>query len=261
MTPRSISTRLTKWFPLLLVIAVLIFLYQQAVFFIAPGFMGIRIQGHQVKDIVTKEGFHVKWPFWERIELMDLHLLTYQVDAKGFSKDLIPLEGKLLIQFSLNPATSKQLFQKIGSQYRFTQSLIIPLAKENFQSLSTKWTAEEWIQNREQVMTRFKENFIQSMSQSLDFLSDAVNWGKISLIELKIPDPIVKLWQSKLRSDVSSRLMLQEASILKSNEALLYLKAIEKWNGRLPFAISNVVEKAPTNTTLSVTNDQKIPAN
>jgi hypothetical protein len=244
------------------VIAVLIFLYQQAVFFIAPGFMGIRIQGHQVKDIVTKEGFHVKWPFWEKIELMDLHLLTYQVDAKGFSKDLIPLEGKLLIQFSLNSATSTQLFQKVGSQYRFTQSIIIPLAKETFQALSTKWTAEEWIQNREEVMTRFKENFIQSMSQSLQLnsLSDVVNWGKISLIELKIPDPIVKLWQTRLRSDVSARLMLQEANVLKSNEALLYLKAIEKWNGRLPFAISNVVEKAPTNA-LSVTNDQKTPAN
>ena len=256
----SISTRLTKWFPLFLLIGIGIFLYQQAVFFIAPGFGGILIQGNQVKDVILKEGFHVKSPFWQRIEFMDLHLLNYEIEAKGFSKDLIPLEGQILIQLSLKPETIAQLFQKVGSQYRFTQSVLMPQARETFQSLSTKWTAEEWIKNREIVLANFKESFMQNMSQSLQLssLSDVVNWGKISLIELRFPDSIVKLWQTKLRSDVNSSLMLQEASVLKSNEALLYLRAIEKWNGRLPFAISNALDKTFTNSP-AVTNSQKIP--
>jgi regulator of protease activity HflC (stomatin/prohibitin superfamily) len=253
----SISTRLSKWFPLLLIIGIVIFLYQQTIFFIAPGFSGIRIQGHQVKNVILKEGFHMKWPFWERIEFIDLHLLTYEIEVKGFSKDMIPLTGKVLVQFSLKPETIVQLFQKVGSQYRFTQSVLIPHAKEIFQSLSTQWTAEEWIKNRESVVNSFKERFIQNMNQSLSLgsLPNVVNWGKISLIELKFPDSVVKLWQNKLRSDVNAQLMLHEANILKSNEALLQLRAIEKWNGRLPYDPSNSASKISTNS-FSVKNSK-----
>ncbi|MBX7158272.1 MAG: hypothetical protein K1X66_07795 [Verrucomicrobiae bacterium] len=249
---KSVSDHLVKWFPLLLVVGVLYFVYQRVVVYISPGYKGILIQGNQVQGNLLNEGFHFKWPFFSRIEFVNLRLLNYEVNLEGYSKDLQPIRGKVNLLFILNPDNFPKVYQKIGNSKNLIQNLFIPTVKTTFQNLAAQAEAKEWIIHRENMANQFQQNMQSSMNQLLQPLTfeEIVQLKSFSLTELRLPNDLLKMWQANSRSELLIQNIQREANALKGNEAVLSLRTIEKLNDS--FTSSNLIRSTlSTNLNLS----------
>lgn len=250
---KTVSDHLVKWFPLLLAIGILYFVYQQVVVYVNPGSKGLLIQGNQVQKNLLNEGFHLKWPFFSRVEFVNLRLLNYEVSLEGYSKDLQLIRGKVNLLFTLNPETYSSFYQKVSNSKNLVQNIFIPTVKTVFQTITSQVEAKDWISNRKAMTDQFQQKIQSDLNQILQPFSfqDVIQLKGFSIVELRLPSELLKLWQANARSEALIRNIQQEANALKGNEAILSLRTIEKMNER--FTPSNSIKSAvPTN--LNITN-------
>ena len=245
---KSISDYLVRWFPLLLAIGILYFVYQQIVVYVTPGYRGLLIQGNRVQKNLLDEGFHLKWPFFSRVEFINLRLLNYEVALEGYSKDLQSIRGKVNLLFNFNPETFASAYQRVGNQKNLVQSIFIPTVKTVFQSITSQAEAKDWISNRGAMADQFQQKIQSALDKIFQPLSfqEVIQLKGFSITELRLPSELLKLWQANARSEALIRNIQQEANALKGNETVLSLRTIEKMNER--FAISNSIKTLnPTN--------------
>lgn len=250
---KSVSDYLVKGFPFLLALGVLYLLYQQVVVHVAPGYGAVLTQGKHVE--LLNPGFHLKWPFFSRVEFINLRLLNYEVNVEGYSKDLQLIRGKVNLLLTLNPDTIADAYQKMSNPRNFIPNIFIPTVKAAFQTITSNTEAKDWILNREIMANQFQQKMQSEMSQMLQPLplEEVVQLKGFSLSELRLPSDLLKMWQANARSETLIRNIQREADALKGNEIVLSLRTIEKLNDS--FASSNLVKSViSTNLNLSTSS-------
>lgn len=233
----------------LLVLAVLIIAWPFGI--VEAGERGVYLRWGAVTGSVLQEGLYVRVPIMDRVVKMDVKIQKEEVIATAASKDLQTVESKVALNYHIDPSRVAHIYQDVGPEYRIR--LIDPALQESVKASTAKYTAEELITRREEVRDDIKSHLVEKLSDR-GILIDDFNIVDFQFsaafdeaIELKVTAEQSalaaknKLEQIKFEADQKieeargkAEALRVESAAISSNPRVLELRAIEKWDGKLP---------------------------
>jgi regulator of protease activity HflC (stomatin/prohibitin superfamily) len=218
---------------------------------VGAGERGVLLRWGAVTDKVVGEGLYVLVPVMDRVVVMDVKILKEEVVATAASKDLQTVNSKVALNYHVDPEKVADIYQDIGVDYRVR--LIDPALQESVKSTTAKYTAEELITKREQVRDDIRSHLVEKL-EPRGILIDDFNIVDFQFsaafdqaIELKVTAEQSalaaknKLEQIKFEAEQKiaeargkAEALRIESAALQSSPQILELRALEKWDGKLP---------------------------
>jgi regulator of protease activity HflC (stomatin/prohibitin superfamily) len=255
-------TNYTKWIIGAIILLILILMLNPFVI-VGAGERGVVLTFGAVQKTVLGEGLHIRIPFVQDIEKIDVRVQKSQVDAESVSKDLQDTNSVIAVNYHVTPNMAGWIYQNLGMQFR--ERVIDPAVQEVVKAVTARYTAVELITQREKVRSEIK-----------DFLKQRLNGYNIaiddfSIINFKFSQQFTQAIESKQTAEQfalkaqrdlerikieaeqkvaqataeAEALRLQKANItpelVKLRQIEASMKAIEKWDGHLPQVTSGSV--------------------
>lgn len=232
-----------------LVLALIIFISNVMVV-VQAGKVGVITRFGAVQRVISP-GLQLKTPFVESVKVVDTRVQKDQVDAEAASKDLQTVKASVALNYRLQAAKVGDLYQAVGLEYK--ERIIDPAIQEAVKASTARFTAEELITKREEV----REDIKIHLKNKLEFRGILVDEFNITnfdfspsfnqAIEAKVTaeqNALAarnKLEQIKFEAQQAiesakgkSEAIKIEAAALRDNPQLLELRALERWDGKLP---------------------------
>ncbi|HAS54780.1 MAG: HflC protein [Nitrospirae bacterium GWC2_57_13] len=245
--------------PKLAAIAVLGFLgfllFMSSYFIIDAGERGVVLRFGQINRIVDP-GLRFKMPMAEEVVRMTVRVQKSTTKTEAASKDLQVVQTTMVLNYSLDPLKAGDMYADIG--LNFVEKVIDPAVKESFKAAAARYTAEELISKREALKTEVR-----------NYLRDRLVVYGITVVELSITDfefsaEFNKAIESKqtaeqnalrakrdldrIRVEAQQKIATAQADaealrlqrqvispdLIKLRQIDAQIKAIEKWDGKLP---------------------------
>ena len=217
---------------------------------IHAGYKGVvfsRVGG--VQDRILDEGMQFKIPFVEYIIPVDVRIQKAQTDATASSKDLQTVSSTIAVNYHIDPGQVNTVYQTIGIYFK--DRVIDPAVQESVKAATAKYSAEELITKRGEVKEKIKENLKERLTQFhiivdefniIDFsfsksFNDAIEQKQTAeqlVLKTKQDLERVKVEAEQLiaRAEAEAKSQRLQGQTITKN--ILQLRAIEKWDGRLP---------------------------
>ncbi|MDD6826809.1 MAG: prohibitin family protein [Oscillospiraceae bacterium] len=236
---------------------------------VPAGNTGVVLTLGKVSETVLQEGFHIKAPFIQSVEVMSNKIQVYETGATAVSKDLQSVSSNIAVNYKIGYESSANIFQKIGRDY---QSIILmPAVQESMKSVTARYTAEQLITERAIVGEEIKSTLENKVSEygiiiekfnivNFDFSAEfnqaieAKQVAEQNLIKTKteqeqaIVIAEAEAKKKKIAAEASAAATLTEANaqaeannLLNNSltELIIKYEQISKWNGELPKVMSD----------------------
>jgi len=235
------------------VIALILFLIINPIVNIGPGMRGVVLNFGKVTPRILGEGFNLVAPIIYTVEKMDVSTRKYQTKADASSKDLQLVTTHVTLNYEIEADAVNQVYQQYRQNY--VSILIDPALHEFLKATTAKYTAEELITKREMVKTEYKrlltetlakshimakELFITEFEFSKQFntaIEAKVQAEQEALTERNNLEKVKYKAQQKITEATAqaTAIKIQAEAISKlGGKDYVQLKAIEKWDGKLP---------------------------
>lgn len=227
---------------------------------VGSGYTGVVLNFGAASDNVLSEGIHFKIPFVQSVELIDTRIQKLEIDSTAASRDLQEIKNKIVVNYKVEPQYSAKIYKTIGKNY--ADVVIAPATQESIKAVTAKFTAEELITQRQSVSSNIKDLMNEKMRPYGIVIADfnIVNFefseefnaaieakqtaqqlalkAKQDLDRVKI-EAEQKVTQAKAEAE-ALKVQKQEITpeLLKLREIEAQLKAIEKWDGKMPQYVS-----------------------
>ena len=109
-----------------LIIVIVIFLVTSAFVIVESGHVGVVRTLGAVQPKPLAEGFHIKKPFLDKIEQIDIRLTKANAKSQAASKDLQTVSTQVTVQYSLVGEVAPLTYQRIGDRDVVSATLIEP---------------------------------------------------------------------------------------------------------------------------------------
>ena len=220
---------------------------------IDAGNVGIVLRMGAVTGETKPAGFYTKAPWIASVVPMNVQLQKEQVETESTSKDLQKVKAVVALNLSLNPSSATTMYQNIGVDY--VNKVVAPAMQESIKAVMAQYTAEQLIAKRELV----REGIVELLAAKLTPLgikSEALNIVNFDFsaefnhaIEAKVTaeqNALAaknKLEQIKYEADQrvaqadgeAKAISIQAAAVqAQGGAAYIQLRALEKWDGKLP---------------------------
>jgi regulator of protease activity HflC (stomatin/prohibitin superfamily) len=184
---------------------------------------------------------------------MNVQVQKEQVDTQCSSKDLQTVKATVSLNLSLMQDKAASVYQTIGVDYLDT--VVAPAMQESVKSVMAQYTAEELISKREEVRQSIADLLATKLTP-IGVKTEAINIVDFDFsptfneaIEAKVTaeqNALAaknKLEQVKYEADQSVAMAEGQAKAIaiqaqaiqvQGGEAYIQLKALEKWDGKLP---------------------------
>ncbi|MEI6222050.1 MAG: prohibitin family protein [bacterium] len=244
---------IVKWVPFVIGVIVLIFLFQSSVRIIAPGERGVLIRLGSVQEGIFNEGLHFTIPLVDTIQTLNVRVQKEQVVAEASSKDLQDVYTTVALNYHLNGKEVTTFWREIGIDYRNT--IIAPALQEAVKATTSKYTAEELITKRSEVKEHallvinarledkhilvdefsivnfdFTKNFKEAIEAKVTAEQNALAAkNKLEQIKYESEQRVVTA-----KAEAEAIKIQAEAIQAQGGKEYVQLKAVEKWDGKLP---------------------------
>lgn len=216
---------------------------------VPAGHTGVMTTFGKISSDGLSEGLHFKWPFVQKIVLIDNRVQKAEVSGSAASKDLQTVTSTIAINYKVLNGYSTELYQNVGKGY---QDIIInPAIQECVKAVAAKYTAEELITNRQTVSEQMRDLLSEKVSgygidiQIFNIINFDFSAEYNAAIEAKqtAQQNALKAEQDLQRVRVEAEQKIAQAQAeaeaykLKSQEItqeILMQQYIEKWDGKLP---------------------------
>lgn len=239
-----------------LLIAVILLTILNPFVTIDAGHRGVILNFGAVSDIILDEGLHFRIPIMQEIIEMDVQIQKSKTQADAATKDLQDTKFVIVVNYHISPDRVNWVYQKIGSA--FEDRIIGPNVEESVKSVAAKYTAEQLITKREIVSTEIQESlkvklltysiiiddfsivdfdFSEQFTQAIEEKQTAEQKALKAERDLQRIKTEAKQRIEQARAEAQSlRLKRLEVTpqLLKLREIEAQIKAIEKWDGKLP---------------------------
>jgi regulator of protease activity HflC (stomatin/prohibitin superfamily) len=115
---------------------------------VKAGTVAILMQGGKPVG-VFEPGFHLKWPFIQSLELMDMTIQKVESVESAGTNDLQTVSATVALNYRLNPSTVIDVFNDFHHDYAVR--VIKPAIEESLKASTAHYSAAELIQQRELV--------------------------------------------------------------------------------------------------------------
>ena len=227
---------------------------------IQPGTVGIVIRLGEAQPNAIEEGLHFIIPFITRVQELNVKIQKAEAKTTAASKDLQTVKAAIVVNYRADKTKAVVLFREIGVMYLDT--VIEPAIQEEFKAGSAKYTAEELITERAKVSIEIRQSISERLEQ-FGVIVDAVNIVQFDFseefdkaIEAKVTaeqkalqaerelerfkfEAQQKVEMAKGEAEAILEKAKAEAEALEMKKEvatmeLIWLTAVEKWDGVLP---------------------------
>ncbi len=245
------TTQITK-LGLLAVAGVLVLVFVLGSIGSVPtGEIGIRTRFGAVTGQLVNPGLYFQMPLISQVVKMDVQVRREDADAEAASKNLQTVHAKISVNYRLSPEAAARVFSQIGSDY--ADQFIRPAIQEVVKATTAQYTAEELVSKRPEVSDAMKTALVTKMQpQGIEVITiNIINFDFSQAFNDSIEQKAAaeqqalaaknKLDQVKYEAEQAveeakgkAEATRIEAEAIKTNPEVLHLRAIEKWDGRLP---------------------------
>lgn len=225
-----------------------------AAFVVVPaGHIGVQVTLGTVSQQTLTEGVHFINPM-SSVKDVDVRLVSTKMDnASAGTKDLQQVHTDIVLNYRLEGAKVGHIYKEFGLDLQ--DRVIKPILSESFKAVTAHYTSEELITKRDQVSAQIKEELIDKLTKYSVTVGDIslVNFGFSAEYQKAIESKVIAT-QSKLqaeqdlqrieveakqavaRAEGKAKAIQIETAAINSQGGASYvqLKAIEKWDGKLP---------------------------
>ena len=221
-------------------------------YIVDPGETAIQLRLGRIVRSENESGFYSKMPFIDSIVTINNRIIKSGIETEALSHDLQFVSIGVAINYQIKNAV--RLYQQVGTDV--LKIIIDPFAQESIKAIVAKYSAEGLIQSRheakEKVFLELKERLepfnivlIDFNFVHLDFHDDFLNAVEKKQIAMQSALTAKNLteqvkeeaMQTKERADAEAYAM--EVKRKSVNKETIMLKAIEKWDGRLPVTVAS----------------------
>ncbi len=133
---------------LLIVLAVAWLVFQSAVS-VNTGHIGVKTRFGKVTSDSLPAGLYFRIPFVEDINQVEVREQKMEMHTGASSADLQTIQSSIAANFRPDPTKAHLLFEEVGREYE--QRILYPAVEETVKAVTAKYTAEELITRRTQV--------------------------------------------------------------------------------------------------------------
>ncbi len=230
---------------------------------VGAGERGVVLNFGAVQDNVLGEGLHFRIPIMQKILKIDVRIHKSQTDAESVSKDLQDTKSTIAVNYHVAPDKVNKIYQSIGTEYK--DRIIDPAVQEVVKAITARYTAVELITQREKIRSEIKDllkqrliaydilvddfsivnfRFSQQFEQAIEAKQTAEQLAlkaQRDLERIKI-EAEQKIASAKAEAE-SLRLQKENvtAQLIQLRQIEASIKAIDKWDGRLPNVTSGTI--------------------
>lgn len=155
-----------------LAIVVIVSLLFSAYAVVPAGHTGVVVTWGNVSDNVLADGLHFKLP-WQNIVLVDNRAQKAPLITQAFSADIQQVDVSCSVNYSIDRATSQNLYKHVGITYYDT--VMLPRIMENVKAVFSKYSAENLVAARETLSLQIKDLLATEMkAYGIEVLSVAI---------------------------------------------------------------------------------------
>jgi len=252
MKPRYPMRSLSALIPIVILAVLAVFAALLSYRTVQPGCMGVRITLGTADQNPLGSGFYFVAPVISRIASVNVQVQSANFVAECFSSDLQTINANITVIFRNRPEKVVELYTKY--QGDVLDSLLIPNTQEALKQVTALLTAENIVQQREQVKNKALKILQDKMAAygvaSIDDLV-IVNIDLSPQLEQAIEAKMVQQQRAAqavyaqdqakvdaataiIRAEGEAKALQARGDALKQSPQALLLNIVEKWDGRAP---------------------------
>jgi regulator of protease activity HflC (stomatin/prohibitin superfamily) len=186
-----------------LVLVIGIYLLASSFVVVNAGHVGIVRTLGAVQPEPLDEGFHMKKPFLDQVEEIDIRLRKAESHASAASKDLQVVSTKVAVQYSMTGPVMPLTYQKIGRREIVESTLINPAIMESVKAITAQYTAEELITKRAEVKNQIQRAIDNFMNETLaqKEVVNAVSIANVAITDFDFSAEFNRAIEEKVRAE------------------------------------------------------------
>lgn len=211
MKVRRQLPKLNIFYPIIFIL--LFFLVTGVFVIVESGHVGVVRTLGAVQPNALPEGFHMKKPFMDKVEQIDIRLTAASAKAVSASKDLQTVQTQVTLQYSITGELAPVIFQKIGKRNTVSLTLIEPAIQESVKAITAKYTAEQLVTKRAEVKVEIQEainNFISITLDEKGISPNALRIANIAITDFDFSDEFNKAIELKVKAEQEALQALNE---------------------------------------------------
>lgn len=214
---------------------------------INPGERAVVITLGSISPNVKGEGLNFRIPLIQAIHKVSVKQQTVEGEASSFSSDLQTMAINFKVIYQVPEGSLVRIFKEYQGDvyYQFVE----PRVQEAIKTVSAKYTAENFVKNRDEVKAKALEKLktdltgvviVHDLPLTNVDLSDELEKA-IEQKQVKEQEALAKKYELEkaqkdaeitiVRAEAEAKSMLITGNALRATPQLAALKAIEKWNG------------------------------
>jgi regulator of protease activity HflC (stomatin/prohibitin superfamily) len=220
---------------------------------IDAGEQGVITRLGKVQGETLAPGIHFVAPVIDKLYIFSTRIRKMEASSDSASKDLQSVTTTIALNFQLDPKNINKLYQEVGVEWQ--ARIVDPSIQESVKSATAQFTAEELITKRSEMKAAVTELLKARLSSKYIMVDD------VSITDFRFSQEFEKAVEAKQVAEQSALKARQDLERVKVEaeqrvttaqaEAeslrlqrevlspdLLQLRAIEKWDGKLPQATS-----------------------
>ena len=186
------------------IIAVIgIYLFTSAFVVINAGHVGVVKTLGAVQPAPLNEGFHLKKPFIDQVEEVDIRLRKAESQASAASQDLQVVSTRVAVQYSMSGPIMPLTYQKIGRREIVESSLVSPAILESVKAVTAQYTAEQLITKRAEVKIQIQaaiEAFIDATLAQKEVVG-ALTLANVAITDFDFSAEFNRAIEEKVRAE------------------------------------------------------------
>lgn len=195
-----------------IIIIVVIVLATSAFVIVDSGHVGVVRTLGAVQPVPLPEGFHLKKPFLDNVEQIDIRLTKAQSKSAAASKDLQTVQTQVTVQYSITGPTAPKTFQKIGTREIVAATIVEPAIQESVKAVTAKYTAEQLVTKRAEVKLQIQEAIEKFINVTLldKEVPTALQIANVAITDFEFSDEFNKAIELKVRAEQEALQALNE---------------------------------------------------
>lgn len=149
LNPNGTVKRSYKWIKWAIAGAAALLICVGSFTIVPAGHTGVVLTLGKVSENSFQEGFHLKIPFVQDVEVMSNKIQVYETPASAVSKDMQTVSSTIAVNYRISTDASPDIYKNVGLDYKTV--LVTPVVQECMKSVTAKYTAEQLITERAAV--------------------------------------------------------------------------------------------------------------
>lgn len=215
------------------------------------GYRGVKKVFGNVQEVALEPGLYFYNPFTTSIEEIEVRTQRFENQTSTYTKDVQEAGITYVLNFSLSPQSVVDIYSTVGRDY---EKVLIPQAVDGaVKDVLGQWNAVELINKRDAAREAI-EGKIRSTLAKRGLLVERLELSNISYrkeFENAVEDKVIAIQQAeasvnktvRIEEEAKQKIIAAQAEAesirilgvaLAENKDLVSLKAVEKWDGKLP---------------------------